>query len=69
MLNIKIAKEKDKAQGYWLSLPADNEQRFKVLRKLDEGEPIGKTIAICITGVILIDTRWRCVALCIVFVV
>ena len=51
MLNIKIAKEKDKAQGYWLSLPADNEQKFKVLRKLDEGEPIGKTIAICITEV------------------
>lgn len=51
MLNIRISKEKDKAQGHWLSLPADSEERLKVLRKLDEREPIGTTVAICITGV------------------
>lgn len=51
MLNIKIAKEKDKAHGHWLSLPAANEEKLKVLRKLDKGEPIGTTVAICITDV------------------
>ena len=51
MLSIRISKEKDKAQGHWLSLPSDGEERLKVLRKLDEGEPIGTTVAICITDV------------------
>ncbi|RJQ40422.1 MAG: hypothetical protein C4550_03615 [Nitrospiraceae bacterium] len=51
MLNIKIAKEKDKAHGHWLSLPADTEEKLKVLRKLDEGEPIGTTLTLCITDV------------------
>ena len=49
MLNIKIAKEKDKTHGHWLPLPTDTEEKLKVLRKLDEGEPIGTTVTICIT--------------------
>jgi len=51
MLSIRLAKEKDKEQGHWLSLPANSEERLKVLRKLEEGEPIGTTVAICITDV------------------
>lgn len=51
MLNIKIAKEKNKTQGYWLSLPSDSEERMRVMSKLEEGEPIGTTVVICVTGV------------------
>jgi hypothetical protein len=51
MLSIRISKEKNKAQGHWLSLPADSEERLKVLRRLEKEELIGTTVAICITGV------------------
>lgn len=51
MLNIRIAKEKDKEQGYWLSLPDTDEERLNVLRKLSKGEPVGTMVNLCITGV------------------
>lgn len=51
MLKVLVSNIENKANGQWLSLPSDTEEKLAAFEKLTPRAEVGTTVAICITGV------------------
>lgn len=51
MLKVLVSNIENKANGQWLSLPSDTEERLAAIEKPTPRAEVGTTVAICITGV------------------